>query len=399
MPLLYNEVKEVRNLGFKREDIRDTSPLSLKKLNDTLRFLWLKVTGNIEFGDLSSKAQGVINDKVGNTTFTQVIDDVNGAIATKVSDNEFGTKIQQSASDVKIAVGRIGSNNLIRNGNFQFGTANWRVENASWYGSNGFYPPSATEGFLSTDTFSVKPGKTYSFSCRARLEGNTTSFDAFFIGSANNDRGYGWTPMLFTTSVKDQTLNVIGTFTVPNGINYGYIRLDHNGRTNTSGGYVIWIEEVMLCESDIPQAYMPHPSELKSSIAEFTDDHFRVSYQDGSYTEMNSQGFKWHNGSTSKDYHYLIETGRCITIGDDVSSVWVQLPDEFKGKPFKVTAHVEDSYNGGNTARAIQKFNTYITGYDYPNGKVAILGYRNEIDVNTGVITRDALGINWTAIV
>jgi hypothetical protein len=97
----------VRKLGFKREDIRDTSPLSLKKLNDTLRYLWLHSFGNIDFADLSESTQGIINNKVGNTTFTQEIDAVNQALISKVDTNGVKSTIEQNPNSVKIGFNNI----------------------------------------------------------------------------------------------------------------------------------------------------------------------------------------------------------------------------------------------------------------------------------------------------
>jgi hypothetical protein len=51
-------------MGYKREDIRDSSPLGLKKINDNFMNMWQKMFGNINFADLDKGTQKTITSKV-----------------------------------------------------------------------------------------------------------------------------------------------------------------------------------------------------------------------------------------------------------------------------------------------------------------------------------------------
>jgi hypothetical protein len=86
-------------LGFKREDIRDLSPLSLKKLNDTLRFLWVKQNGNITFGDVDDTFKRLINSKTSAS-------DLSDALANVLTTGNFSTTITKNyIASMGLAVG------------------------------------------------------------------------------------------------------------------------------------------------------------------------------------------------------------------------------------------------------------------------------------------------------
>lgn len=65
-------------MGVKREEIRDTSPLSLKRLNDNFKYLWLQAFKNVNFGDLGQDVQAAINSKIGKVYIGSVTDINNG---------------------------------------------------------------------------------------------------------------------------------------------------------------------------------------------------------------------------------------------------------------------------------------------------------------------------------
>ncbi len=86
----------------------------------------------------------------------------------------------------------------------------------------------------------------------------------------------------------------------------------------------------------------------------------KVSHDNGSYTQMKGDGLKYHSiyDGIARDYHYLTEMGRSESVGgfsaEHTSGGWqvadeaaclthvppitIQLPDDFKGKKFKVFA-------------------------------------------------------------
>jgi hypothetical protein len=90
-------------MGFKRENVRDTSPLGIKYINDNFMNLWQKLFGNINFADLSQSTQKIINSKVAEGDFESAIQQLSDEISLKVAKGEMGTEIQQNYESVIIA--------------------------------------------------------------------------------------------------------------------------------------------------------------------------------------------------------------------------------------------------------------------------------------------------------
>ena len=57
------------NLGFR--EVTGFTQTGLKILNDTLRVLWGKMLGNVEYKDLGSSAKRVIDGKLSTSVFEQ----------------------------------------------------------------------------------------------------------------------------------------------------------------------------------------------------------------------------------------------------------------------------------------------------------------------------------------
>ena len=96
-------------MGFKRENIRSTSPLDIKKMNDNFMNLWQKLFGNINFADLDNGTKKIINSKVAQEDFESEISQLGDAISLKVSKDDVGTEITQNWESVKIAWNTISS--------------------------------------------------------------------------------------------------------------------------------------------------------------------------------------------------------------------------------------------------------------------------------------------------
>lgn len=229
-----------------------------------------------------------------------------GQISSKVSTGDFSSLITQNATSVKVAFGNTSSTNLVHNGRGLFGISSWRQNgiettwltckdsNASKYcpfpGKNGFglYKNSSGEGFLESDTIRVVPGNKYTFSAIFAKETNVSSGEVFIIGSANDDRGYGWANKILDTNVWIQKLTA--TFTIPSGINYIFIRLDHNGGNNSGGGIVLWVTDIQLVEGDKVGEWTAHSGEILTSSIQM--DGSGLTVNSGAITINNSDGRK-----------------------------------------------------------------------------------------------------------
>lgn len=121
-----------------------------------------------------------------------------------------------------------------------------------------------------------------------------------------------------------------------------------------------------------------------------TENYIRVHHDDGSYSMMDESGFKRYDSGSGKHYHYLIEM-HTFTYGESSNTPrWIQLSDEFKGKPFKVYMAIADSLNVASYRWALQRF--VCTGHpnysiDYSRARIPIIAYKSETKID-GVAPR-----------
>lgn len=95
--------------GFQR--ITEISSLGLKILNDQLEMLWRKVMGGISYNEKSGELKNVVD--------------------TLTDGNNIGSYLTQQNDDIKFAVGAVGENNLILNGDAKNGTKYWSIDNGA----------------------------------------------------------------------------------------------------------------------------------------------------------------------------------------------------------------------------------------------------------------------------
>lgn len=212
------------------------------------------------------------------------------------------SQVQQTADNIQFKFTQTGGYNLIRNGNPKPNNySHWWVSgNANWYlGSTtdiGVQTLDTNEAYAGSATFKVEPGKTYSFSCWLMAETNTKGTDVYFIGSANDDGAHAEVHNLYTSSSGDQTWHQVkASFTVGSNINYGFIRIDNNGRKDTSNGAftVVFFSEVMLVKGQdhFPQ-WSPNPNEVYDGITTIDKSGIKVNASNiNGYTKMTANGF------------------------------------------------------------------------------------------------------------
>ena len=78
-------------------------------------------------------------------------------------------------------------------------------------------------------------------------------------------------------------------------------------------------------------------------------------HSDGSWTQVDSGGMKWGKGSMTSGYHCLMHAGEYTCNSEATQTVY--LPDEFKGKPFKIVTAVKRIYISSND---------YVTNARFP---------------------------------
>jgi hypothetical protein len=301
-----------------------------------------------------------------------------GQIALKVNKDDMASEITQNADSVKIAVGQIGGENLIKNGRANFGITGWAASSGaslesvflSDLGINSFRFENTTTVEKLADTkdwIYVKKNTDYTFSCLVWCGGGITYFIPKIVG------GLG-------TIITGPTLNFNNKY---NRIQFKFNTGNNDkiyprfliGASNATSNKYAWVTDICIREGDNPQQmWAPNANELKSSSFEVTEEHARFTNSDGSYTEFvpSQTGLKWHKaeGDAGKDYHYLSYVGTAtVNYGAPVT---ITLPAEFKGKDFKITVSIKSV----NIAGAfVMGFTCSYDTVNIANGTFRIVAY------------------------
>lgn len=225
------------------------------------------------------------------------------------------SQLQQTANDFQFKFTQSGGYNLVRNGNPKPNNySHWWVSgNANWYLGNqydiGIQTTSANEAYAGSAVFKVQKNCAYSFSCWLFAEQNTKGADVYFIGSSKDDGSYEQATLLYTGG-KDGWTKVEATFTTGSNIEYGFIRIDNNGASNTSGYNVVFFSEVQVVKgSNCYPQWSPNPNEVYDGITTIDKSGVTVSASNiNGYTCMTSWGFFVNKGGkdvVSVDDHGL----------------------------------------------------------------------------------------------
>lgn len=130
---------------------------------------------------------------------------------------------------------------------------------------------------------------------------------------------------------------------------------------------------------------------LLGNNAEFNlnEGYIEVTHSNGDKTRMDTDGLVHVNGSTKTPYHYLqdIMVVNVPPINEGWSGysyAWIQLPQEYKGKNFKVFASIAKitSNNVPSTLGILSDAGIDIVDYDYKNAKVKIGAYLTIYDTS-----------------
>ena len=78
-------------------------------------------------------------------------------------------------------------------------------------------------------------------------------------------------------------------------------------------------------------------------------------HRDGSWTRIDANGLTWHKSGSSSGYHYLLYAGEYTCNSEE--TVTITLPDEFKGKNFKVVTSIK---------RIFIAYDEYVSGCYFP---------------------------------
>ena len=92
-----------------------------------------------------------------------------------------------------------------------------------------------------------------------------------------------------------------------------------------------------------------------STTAYHASECSKWTHSDGSWTRIDANGLTWNKSGSSSGYHYLLYAGEYTCNSEE--TVTITLPDEFKGKNFKVVTSIK---------RLFIAYDEYITGCYFP---------------------------------
>lgn len=232
------------------------------------------------------------------------------------------SQVQQTENNITYKFTQSGGYNLIRNGNPKPNNYRhwWISSNGNWYLNRatdiGIQTTSTNEAYAGSASFKVEPGKAYSFSCWLMAEVNTKGADVYFIGSANDDGAYTEVHHIYNGSGDGVWRQAKGTFTVGSNINYGFIRVDNNGRkdTSTTNNTVVFFSEVQMVKGyECYPQWSPNPNEVYDGITTIDKDGITVSQSNiNTKTTMNASGF-YINKNGQGDVFKVDTNGLAIT--------------------------------------------------------------------------------------
>ncbi|MCB2308890.1 phage tail protein [Clostridium estertheticum] len=266
-------------------------------------------------------------------------------IINKVNVNDFGTLVTQNAYSIRSCVGQIGGHNLLSDSNFEGGTVvltDTSPATTVWIGVPD--EPSAYMGdkclnvssgggdvFIYTNlTTKVVAGTIYTISYHSRCAGSIDYNGSSSYIQYNTGDHFA---LPFSTGYGKTWVRNTCEWQCPPGITSIRLRFG----LHMSGYAWFNVDCVQVEEGRYATAWTSNPNELKSSSFELTTQHARFTGQDGSYTEFcpNQTGLKWHKGSTSKDYHYLMYRGSISNV-ETLNAHRIYFPEEFRGKDYVV---------------------------------------------------------------
>lgn len=92
-----------------------------------------------------------------------------------------------------------------------------------------------------------------------------------------------------------------------------------------------------------------------STTAYHASGYSKWTHIDGSWTRIDANGLTWNKSGSSSGYHYLLYAGEYTCNSEE--TVTITLPDEFKGKNFKVVTSIK---------RIFVAYDEYLTGCYFP---------------------------------
>jgi len=122
-----------------------------------------------------------------------------------------------------------------------------------------------------------------------------------------------------------------------------------------------------------------------NSNADIDGNRLRFVHTDGTSTEIGVNGIKRITTSDNRNYHYMFYSTTFIYGESSSNARWIQLPNDYKGKQFKVYLAIADSMTAPSYYYSIQRFVCCVHpdhDIDYINARVPVIAYKSNTLMN-----------------
>lgn len=240
-------------MGNRFRRLSDFSPLSVKNLNDQLEQLWLKVMGGISYRDLDKGTQNIINGKT--------------------DENDVLSIIEQNTDSIIMAVGSSGGDNLVKNGNFQFGIECWQTDGAQI--SGGYM--SINDGYILQENIPTESETEYTLGFEGYGNAEIRIKITGVYASGNEQE-------LLSTSVQksDYVKRHRTAFSTLGGMVGCHLRMECDG--------VYDVKKVYIREGKGVDEYVSNPNELFGSDVSITQEAVSISTSDFTLNIKDEEG-------------------------------------------------------------------------------------------------------------
>lgn len=131
-----------------------------------------------------------------------------------------------------------------------------------------------------------------------------------------------------------------------------------------------------------------------NSNADMDANRLRFTHTDGTSTEIGKNGFRRITPSDNRSYHYLFYATTFIFGESSSNARWIQLPNDYKGKQFKVFMAIADSMTAPDYRYSIQRFVCTVHpdhSIDYANARVPVISYKSSTLMDGNAPTIDTV--------
>lgn len=220
------------------------------------------------------------------------------------------SKIVQTSGIIQSEVSNMefGGRNLIRNSGAPTNLDEWTPK-SSYYGDfslgvHSFWksksenlfilsPNSDVEMTTMSNRFYVKPNTDYTFSMIVFGDSNVSSFDVFFLYRLKGETGSynDYVASTLNTPSGNEAAKFVWKFKSPNlgSLESAFLRIDHNGRKNTSIASSLYFTNVKLEEGSVATDWTPAIEDTNSKIAQLANSwSMQLTKADDVVTQINA---------------------------------------------------------------------------------------------------------------